>query len=98
MGVQVVLLAELDCDRDAGEILAPVTLHRVDVEENGQGREQTEEDEQEHADLNPLAVHIRMPETEKEEETEVCKCLHMNRCFIWSSCQSSLVMHVVVSD
>lgn len=42
--VQVILLTELVCDRDAGEILAPVTLDGVDVEENSQGGEETQKD------------------------------------------------------
>lgn len=58
VGVQVVLLAELVCDGDAGEILAPVALHRVDVEEDGQGGEEAQEDQQEDADLDPLPVHV----------------------------------------
>lgn len=69
MCVQVVLLAELVCDGDAGEVLAPVTLDRVDVEEDGQGGEQSQEDQQGDADLNPLPVHVRMP---KAGEKNTC--------------------------
>lgn len=67
MSVQVVLLAELVRDRDAGQELAPVTLHRVDVEEDGQGGEQTEEDQQEDADLDPLPVHVGLPKAEEKK-------------------------------
>lgn len=66
--VQVVLLAELVCDGDAGEVLAPVTLHRVDVEEDGQGREQAEKDHQEDADLDPLPVHVRTAKAKEEKK------------------------------
>lgn len=67
MRVQVVLLAELVCDGDAGEVLAPVALHRVDVEENGQSGEQTEEDQQEDADLDSLSVHVGTTKTRGEK-------------------------------
>ncbi len=63
--VQVVLLTELVGDGDAGEVLAPVTLHRVDVEEDSQSGEQTQEDHQEEADLDPLPVHVRTPKAEE---------------------------------
>lgn len=39
--VQVILLAELVCDGDAGQVFAPVTLDRVDVEEDGKGGQKT---------------------------------------------------------
>lgn len=68
VSVQVVLLTELVCDWDAGEVLTPLTLHRVDVEENSQGGEQTQEDQQEDTDLDPLTVHVSAPETEEEQE------------------------------
>jgi len=61
MCVQVVFRAELVCDRDACEVLTPVTFDRVDVEEYDQSGEQTQEDQQEDADLDPLSVHIRAP-------------------------------------
>lgn len=78
MCVQVVLLAELVGDGDAGEVLAPVTLHRVDVEKNGQGGEQAQEDQQEDTDLDPLTVHIRTPETkERKRLKEQVKYVHM---------------------
>lgn len=67
VSVQVIFLAELVCDGDAGKVLAPVTLHRVDIEEDGQGGEQTQEDKQEDADLDPLPVHVRTPKTEEEK-------------------------------
>lgn len=66
MCVQVVLLAELVCDGDAGEVLAPVALDGVDVEEDGQGGEESQEDQQEDADLDTLAVHIRTAEAEED--------------------------------
>ena len=36
VGIEIVLVAELAGDGDAGEVLAPLTLDGVDVEENGQ--------------------------------------------------------------
>lgn len=66
MRVQVVLLAELVRDGDAGEVLAPVALDGVDVEEDGQGGEKSQEDQQEDADLDPLAVHVRLAEAEQD--------------------------------
>lgn len=69
MCVQVILLAELVCDWDAGEILAPVTLDGVNVEENGQGGQETQEDQDEDTDLDPLPVHIRTPKAEVEKKT-----------------------------
>lgn len=67
MCIQVILLAELVRDGDAGEVLTPVTLHRVDVEEDSQGGEQTQEDQQEDADLDPLPVHVRTPKAGEEK-------------------------------
>lgn len=67
MSVQVVLLAELVRDGDAGEVLAPVALHRVDVEEDGQCGEQAQEHQQEDADLDTLPVHVRTPEAEEQK-------------------------------
>lgn len=62
--VQVVLLAELVCDWDTGQVFAPVTLHGVDVEEDGQGGEEAQKDQQEDTDLDPLPVHIGTPKAE----------------------------------
>lgn len=62
--VQVVLLAELVCDGDTGQVFAPVTLHGVDVEEDGQGGEEAQKDQQEDTDLDPLPVHIGTPKAE----------------------------------
>lgn len=64
MCVQVVLLTELVGDGDAGEVLAPVTLDRVNVEEDRQSGEQTQEDQQEHADLDTFTVHVRAAKAE----------------------------------
>lgn len=58
MCVQVVLLAELVRDGDAGQVFAPVTLDRVDVEEDGKGGQKTQEDQQEDTDLDPFPVHV----------------------------------------
>lgn len=78
MCVQVVLLAELVCDRDAGEILAPVTLHGVDVEEDSQGGEQAQKHHQEHTDLDSLPVHIRGPKANEDKKTYIIQVK-----FIW---------------
>lgn len=43
MCIQVILLTEHLCDGDAGQVFAPVTLHRVDIEEDHQGGEKTQE-------------------------------------------------------
>lgn len=64
MRVQVVLLAELVCDGDTGQVFAPVTLHGVDVEEDGQGGEKAQKDQQEDTNLDPLPVHIGTPKAE----------------------------------
>lgn len=67
VSIQVVLLTELVRDGDAGEVLAPVALHRVDVEEDGQGGEQAQEHHQEDADLDTLPVHVGTPEAEEQK-------------------------------
>lgn len=36
VSIEVVLLTELVCDGDAGQVFAPVTLDRVDIEEDSQ--------------------------------------------------------------
>lgn len=64
MCVQVILLAEHVCDGDAGQVLAPVALHRVDVEEDDQGGEKTQEHQQEDTHLQALQVHVRAAEAE----------------------------------
>lgn len=71
VSVQVVLLTELVRDGDAGEVLAPVALHRVDVEEDGQGGEQAQEHHQEDADLDTLPVHVGTPEA-GEQKLALC--------------------------
>lgn len=63
MSVQIILLTELVSDGNAGEVLAPVTLYRVNVEENGKSDNQSKEDQQEDQDLEPLTERIRMPKT-----------------------------------
>ena len=68
VGVEVVLLTELVGDGDAGEELAPVALDGVDIEEDGEGGEQAHEDQQEGADLHPLAVGVRPAEAERGTE------------------------------
>lgn len=64
MCVQVILLAECVCDGDAGQVLAPVALHRVDVEEDDQGGEKTQGHQQEDTDLQALQVHVGAAEAE----------------------------------
>lgn len=66
MCVQVVLLTELVRDGDAGEVLAPVALDGVDIEEDCQGGEESQEDQQEDADLDPLAVHVKTAKAEED--------------------------------
>lgn len=58
MRVQVILLTEHVCDGDAGQVFAPVALHGVDVEEDDQGGDETQEHQQEDADLQPLPEHV----------------------------------------
>lgn len=67
MCIQVILLTELVCDGDAGEIFTPVTLDGVDIKENSQGGEETQEDQDEDTDLDPLPVHIRTSKAEEEK-------------------------------
>ena len=82
MGVQVVLLAELVCDGDAGQVFAPFTLHRVDIEEDGQGGQKPQEDQQEDTDLQPLTVHVGTSKADEEKnildtiaaQTSLLKC------------------------
>lgn len=69
--VQVILLTELVRDGDASEVLAPVALHGINVEEDGQGGEQSYENQQEYADLDPLAIHVRAPKTETAEKCNI---------------------------
>lgn len=64
MCVQVIRLAEHVCDGDAGQVLAPFALDRVDVEEDQQGGEETHEHQQEDADLQALQVHVGAAEAE----------------------------------
>lgn len=70
VGVEVVLLAELVCERDAGEQLAPLALDGVDVEEHHQSRKEPHEDQQEDDDLAALAVQVHAAEADVRQEGE----------------------------
>ena len=62
--VQVIILAERVCDGNAGQVLTPVALHRVDIEEDEQGGEKTHKHQQEDKDLQALQVHVGAAEAE----------------------------------
>lgn len=70
VGVQVVLLAELVREGDAGEQLAPVALDGVDVEEHGEPREEPHKHQQEDDDLTALAVQVHAAEADVRQEGE----------------------------
>lgn len=70
VGVEVVLLAELVRERDAGEQLAPLTLYRVDVEEHDEPRKEPQEHHQEDDDLTALAVQVHAAEADVRQEGE----------------------------
>lgn len=69
MSVQVVLLAKLVCDGDAGHVFAPIALDGVDVEEDNEAGEKSQEDQEEEADLQTLPEHVRAPKTEDRNTT-----------------------------
>lgn len=68
--VQVVLLAEFVRDGNAGEVLAPVALDGIDVEEDGQSGEEADEDEQEDADLDSLSESVRVSKAGKKQKNK----------------------------
>lgn len=68
--VQVILLAEHVCDGNAGQVLAPVALHRIDIEEDDQGREKSREDQEENTDLQALQVHVGAAEAEGQNPSK----------------------------
>lgn len=68
--IEVVLLAELVGDRNAGEQLAPLTLDGRHVEEHHESREQPHEHHQEDDDLEALAVHVQAAEADVGQEGE----------------------------
>lgn len=70
VGVEVVLLAELVRERDAGEQLAPLALDRVDVEEHDEPRKEPQEHHQEDDDLTALAVQVHAAEADVRQEGE----------------------------
>lgn len=70
VGVEVVLLAELVRERDAGEQLAPLALDRVDVEEHDEPRKEPHEHHQEDDDLTALAVQVHAAEADVRQEGE----------------------------
>ena len=70
VGVEVVLLAELVGEGDAGEQLAPLALDWVHVEEHHQAGKQAHEHHQEDDDLTALAVHVRPAEADVGQEGE----------------------------
>lgn len=70
MCVQVVLLAEHVCDGDTGQVFAPVALHWVDVEQDDQSGQKTQEHQQEDTDLQPLPVHVGATEAEAQNQPE----------------------------
>lgn len=70
VGVEVVLLAELVRERDAGEQLAPLALDRVDVEEHNEPREEPHEHHQEDDDLTALAVQVHAAEADVRQKGE----------------------------
>lgn len=70
VGVEVILLAELVCERDAGEQLAPLALDGVDVEEHDEAREEPHEHQQEDDDLAALATQVHAAEADVRQEGE----------------------------
>lgn len=70
VGVEVILLAELVCERDAGEQLAPLALDGVDIEEHDQSRKKPHEHQQGDDDLTALAVQVHAAEADVRQEGE----------------------------
>lgn len=70
--VQVVLLAEFVSDGNAGEVLAPVALYWIDVEEDCQSGEQANEDEQENTDLDSLSESVWVSKAGKNNNKNKC--------------------------
>lgn len=68
--VEVILLAELVCERDAGEQLAPLALDGVDVEEHGESGKKPHKHQQEDDDLTALAIQVHAAEADVREEGE----------------------------
>lgn len=64
VGVEVILLAELVCERDAGEQLAPLALDGVDIEEHDESRKKPHKHQQEDDDLTALAIQVHAAEAD----------------------------------
>lgn len=70
MCIKVVLLTEHVCDGDAGQVLAPVALHSVDIEEDHQGGDEAQEHQQEDADLQALQIHVGAAEARGQRQSK----------------------------
>lgn len=68
LSIQLVLLTELVCERDAGEELAPFAAHRVEVEEHHQASQQAQEDDLGDDDLAALAVEVELAKADVRQE------------------------------
>lgn len=68
LSIQVVLLAELVCEGDAGEELAPFAADGVEVEEDHQAGEEAGKDQLEDDDLAPLPVQVEFAEADVGQE------------------------------
>lgn len=68
LSIQLVLLTELVCERDAGEEFTPFTAHWVEVEEHHQAGQQAQEDDLEDDNLAALAVQVELAEADVRQE------------------------------
>lgn len=68
--LQLVLLAELAGEGQAGEVLHPAPVHGVHVEPHHQLGEEPHEDQQRHDDHGPLAVLVHRAEGDVGQEGE----------------------------
>lgn len=70
MGIQVILLAKLVCQGNAGDQLAPLALDGTHIKEHHESGEDAQEQREWDEDLAALAVHVHAAEADVGQESE----------------------------
>lgn len=68
--VDVVLLTKLVCEGQAGEMLQPVKVNRVNIKPNHEGSEQSDVEQQRDSDEDTLPIFVECPEGDVGQEGE----------------------------
>lgn len=68
--VYVVLFAELAREGQAGEVLQPVPVNRVDIKPDDEGGKQADVGKQRNSDEDPFSVLVKSPKTKIGQECE----------------------------